>query len=106
MIKSQEPVFYQGNCDNYAARLALVSACVESSLLCHNVEIYDKVVASLEEKYGCDLVDCYKHPEYLCEIFKTLPRDSCCQIVGSIRKGLGEFSYVKPISKFLDVLNL
>ena len=50
MAKSHEPVlFYHGNCDNDAARVALVSVSVESALLGYGVEIYNQVVDSLEK---------------------------------------------------------
>ncbi len=106
MVKSQEPVlFYQGNCDNDAARVALVSVSVESALLGYGIEIYSQVVDLLEKKYGCNVSHCYRYPEYLNEIFQTLPRNSRYKIIKSIRNGLGEFSYIKPISKFLDALD-
>ncbi|SMH71460.1 conserved protein of unknown function [Candidatus Nitrosotalea okcheonensis] len=106
MAKYQKPVlFYQGNCGNDAARVALVSVSVESALLGYGVEIYHKVLSQLEKKYNCSLYDCYKHPECLNEILKTLPRNSRYKITQSIRNGLEEFSYVKPVSKFLDTLD-
>lgn len=106
MAKSQEPVlFYGSNYDNDAARVAIVSVYIESALLHCGAEIYNQVVKSLEKNYDCDVADCYMHPEYLNEIFKTLPRDSRYQIVESIRKGLEEFSYLRSISKFLYALN-
>lgn len=104
--KCQEPVlFYQGNCNSDTARVALVLVSVESALLGYDVEIYHQVTNLLEKKYNCNLAYCYEHPEYLDEILKTLPRNSRYRIIKSIRSGLGEFSYIKPISKFLDVLD-
>ena len=106
VVKSHEPVlFYRGNCDSDAARVALVSVSVESALLGYGVEIYSQVVNSLEKKYDCSVFHCYRHPEYLNEIFQALPRNSRYKIITSIRNGLGEFSHIKPISKFLDALD-
>jgi hypothetical protein len=107
VVKSQEPIlFYQGNCDNDTARAALVSISVESALLGCGVEIYNQVVVLLEQKYECGILDCYKHPEYLNDVFKTLPGNLRYKIVDSIRKGLGEFNHLKPISQFFGKLNL
>lgn len=98
-------LFYHGNCSSEKAKLALVSASVESSLLGCDVEAYEKVVQLLNKKYDCNMADCYRHPEYLNEIFHNLSENSRYYVVKSIQKGLGEFSYIKGISKFLDKLN-
>jgi hypothetical protein len=104
-MRSQKNVlFYQGNCDSNAAKLALVSVSVESSLLGHDVKSYEKVAKLLESRYDCCICDCYDHPDYLNEILKTLPSDSYCRIVESIRRGLDEFAYIDGISEFLDEL--
>jgi hypothetical protein len=104
-MQSQKNIlFSQGNCDNYSAKLALVSVSVESSLLGHDIQSYEKVTRMLEIKYGCLIYDCYDHPDYLNEILKTLPDDSYYRIVASIKKGLGEFAYIDGISDFLDNL--
>lgn len=95
----------QGHCNNDTKRLTLVSVSIESSLLGHDVKAYEQVVELMSKKYSCEMSDCYNHPEYLNEILKTLPKNSCDDIVESIRKGLGEFSYIDGISKFLDVLS-
>ena len=82
-----------------------MSVSVESSLLGHDVNAYEKVAELLSQKYGCNMHECYDHPEYLNEILKTFPGDLYYSIVESIRKGLGEFSHIDGISKFLDVLS-
>lgn len=103
MMQSQKNIlFSQGNCNNDAAKLALVSVSVESSLLGHDVQSYEKVTMMLDAKYGCSIYDCYDHPDYLNEILKTLPGDSYYSVVESIKKGLGEFAYLDGISEFLD----
>jgi hypothetical protein len=105
MMQSQKNIlFSQGTCSNDAAKLALVSVSVESSLLGHDVQSYEQVTKMLEKKYGCLIYDCYDHPDYLNEILKTLPDDSYYCIVESIKKGLGEFVYIDGISEFLDNL--
>lgn len=104
-MQSQKNIlFSQGNCDNDAAKLALVSVSIESSLLGHDIQSYEKVTKMLETKYGCLIYDCYDHPDYLNEILKTLPNDSYHHIVESIKKGLGEFAYLDGISEFLGEL--
>ena len=107
MTKSQEPILFdQGSNNDDVASAALVCVSVESALLGYDVEIYNHVVGLLDLKYNCTISDCYKHPEYLLEVFEALPRNSRYRIMESIRKGLGEFSYIKPISKFLNAMNL
>lgn len=104
-MQSQKNIlFSQGNCDNDTAKLALVSVSIESSLLGHDIQSYEKVTKMLETRYGCLVYDCYDHPDYLNEILKTLPNDSYYHIVESIKKGLGEFAYLDGISEFLDEL--
>ncbi|MEO9277376.1 MAG: hypothetical protein ABI340_06330 [Nitrososphaera sp.] len=104
MQSQKNALFYQGDCDNNTAKLALVSISVESSLLGHDVQSYEKVTKMLETKYGCLVYDCFDHPDYLNEILKTLPGDSYYRIVESIKKGLGEFAYLDGISDFLNEL--
>lgn len=106
MMQSQKNILSsEGHYNNDITRLTLVSVSVESSLLGHDIKAYEQVVELMSQKYGCDMYDCYDHPEYLNEILKTLPGDSYYDIVKSIRRGLGEFSYIEGISKFLDVLS-
>ena len=104
-MQSQNNIlFYPGNFYNDAAKIALVSVSVESSLLGHDIESYDKVTRMLETKYGCLIGDCYDHPDYLNEVLKTLPDDLYYGVVESIKKGLGEFIHVDGISRFLAEL--
>lgn len=106
MLQSQKNILSsEGHSNNDIIRLTLVSVSVESSLLGHDIKSYEKVVELMSRKYDCDMYDCYDHPEYLNEILKTLPGDSYCDIVESIQRGLGEFSYIDGISKFLDALD-
>ena len=87
------------------SRLSLVSVSVESSLLGHDVQAYEKVSELLNEKYHCAMYECYYHPKYLREALETLPTSSRHHVVESIQKGLGEFTYLDGISQFLDELN-
>jgi len=95
---------YERDDINEMSRLSLVSISVESSLLGHDIQAYEKVSELLDEKYHCAMYECYYHPKYLREALETLPKSSCHDIVESIQKGLGEFTYIDGISQFLDEL--
>jgi hypothetical protein len=82
----------------------LVTLVIEMTLLEIGKPTYEKVVHDLYIKYHCYLSDCYKHPEYLSEILKELYGNAHDVIVAKINKQL-EFSYQKPIEKFLKVLS-
>ena len=84
---------------------ALVSLAIETALIEIGKPIYDKVLHDLFEKYHCFLTDCYEHPEYLNEVLKGLYGNSHQVIIKSIKKQLEEFSYKKPIEKFLQAIS-
>ncbi len=68
-------------------------------------ETYDKVIHDLYKKHHCYLSDCYEHPEYLSEILRELYGNTHDVVVEKIKKQLGEFSYQKPIERFLEVIS-
>ena len=84
---------------------ALVCLAIETALIEIGKPIYEKVLHDLFEKHHCYLTDCYEHPEYLNEVLKGLYGNSHEAIVQSIKKQLEEFSYKKPIEKFLQVIS-
>jgi hypothetical protein len=86
------------------AKRALVTLVIERNLLDVSKPLYEKVVTILKKEYNCYLPDCYEHPEYLTEILKRLYGTAFHTIVVSINKQLEEFTYNKPISKFLEVI--
>lgn len=86
-------------------RHGLVSLVLEKTLLDIGSDTYCRVKDDLKKKYQCYLTDCYEHPEYLHSILKDLYGDSYRQIVQSINERLEEFSYQKPIAKFIELLN-
>jgi len=86
------------------ARRALVTLVIERNLIDISKPLYDKVISTLKKEYNCYLPDCYEHPEYLTEILKRLYGNAHHTIVKSINKQLEEFSYNKPIARFLEVI--
>ena len=84
---------------------ALVCLAIETALIKIGKPIYDKVLHDLFEKYQCYLTDCYEHPEYLNDVLKGLYGNSHDAIVKSIKKQLEEFSYKKPIERFLQAIS-
>jgi hypothetical protein len=85
---------------------ALVTLSIEKALLDVGKSTYDKVVDILNNEYHCYLPDCYAHPEYLNEILKQLYGNAGNAIVGLITSQLEEFSYHKPIERFLKVISI
>ena len=86
-------------------RQGLVSLILEKTLLDIGSGTYCTVKDELKKRYNCYLTDCYVHPEYLTFILKDLYGDSYRKIVKSINEQLAEFSYQKPIEKFIDSLS-
>ena len=84
---------------------ALTVLSVEKTLLDISKPTYDKVVAMLNKEYHCGFTDCYEHPEYLSATLKKLYGNAYNLIVEKIREQLEEFSYHKPISTFLEIIN-
>lgn len=86
-------------------RKGLVTLAIEKALLDIGQPVYDKVIMTLKKEYNCFLPDCYEHPEYLNEILKKLYGNAHNVIVESINQQLGEFSFHKPIARFLKVIS-
>ena len=86
-------------------RQGLVSAILEKTLLDIGSGACCTVKDELKKRYQCHLTDCYVHPEYLTSILKDLYGDASVQIVQMINKKLEEFSYQKPIAKFMESLS-
>ncbi len=86
-------------------RQGLVSMVLEKTLLDIDSSTYCKVKDELKQRYRCQLTDCYAHPEYLISILKDMYGDSYKHIIKSINKQLEEFSYQKPIEKFIESLD-
>jgi hypothetical protein len=93
------------NDDYDVIRKALVSLTIEKALFDIGKPVYEKVIQSLYKEYHCYLPDCYEHPEYLNEILKKLYGNADNDIVKSIKKQLDEFSYHKPITRFLKIIS-
>jgi hypothetical protein len=85
-------------------RKGLVSVVLEKALFDIGAGAYYKVIDELKKRYQCYLPDCYEHPEYLSVILKDLYGNSYRGIIKSISQELEEFSYQKPIAKFIDIL--
>ena len=84
---------------------ALTAVVIEKTLLDMGKPVHQKVIERLYEEYHCHISDCYEHPEYLNEILKKLYGNAHDVIVKSINKELEEFSYKKPIKRFLEVIS-
>lgn len=85
-------------------RSALVSVSIESALLATGVDIYEKVSKLLMNDYECHILNCYQHPEYLNEVLLKFDDDIRHKVLELIRKDLGQYSYMTPIQKFLNLL--
>lgn len=86
-------------------RQGLVSLILEKTLLDIGSGAYCIVKDELKKRYQCHITDCYVHPEYLTSILQDLYGDASMQIVLIINKKLEEFSYQKPIAKFMELLS-
>lgn len=86
-------------------RQGLVSLILEKTLLDIGAGTYCTVKDELKKRHQCHLTDCYAYPEYLTSILQDLYGDASMQIVQIINKKLEEFSYQKPIAKFMELLS-
>ncbi|MGI0026418.1 MAG: hypothetical protein ACREAD_01065 [Nitrosopumilaceae archaeon] len=91
--------------NNNLVQKALVTLTIEMTLFEIGKPTYDKVVRDLYKKYQCYLPDCYERPEYLNETLKELYGNAHNIVVEKIKKQLEEFSYQKPIERFLEVIS-
>ena len=82
----------------------LVEISIEKALLKIGTAALQKTIDTLYNDYHCHLSDCYEHPEYLQSILHNLFGSAHTVIVESIRKDLEEFTYDKPIEKFLEII--
>ncbi len=84
---------------------ALTSLAIERTLLDFGKPVYEKVTNMLYKNYHCYIPDCYDHPEYLRDILGKIYGNAHHAIVESIHKQLDEFSYKKPVERFLEVIS-
>ena len=85
-------------------RKALVTLAVERVLLNIGRPVLEDVTRRLYQEYNCYLPDCYDNPKFLKTVLKDLYGTSHVVIVESIKNNLEEFSYQKPIEKFIKVI--
>lgn len=91
--------------DQYEVQQGLVILAIEKNLLDFNYTFYEKVLQDLERKYNACLVDCFSHPEYLREIVADIYGKSYYNIMERITSMLSEFSYHRPIERFIISIN-
>jgi hypothetical protein len=84
---------------------ALTILAIEKTLLDVGKPTYEKVVSTLNKEYNCYLSDCYEHPEYLIQVLRKLFGNSHSAIVESIKKQLEEYSFKKPVERFLTIIS-
>lgn len=85
-------------------RKALVTLSIERVLLNIGRPVLEDVTRRLYQEHKCYLPDCYDRPQFLKKVLKDLYGTSHAVIVESIKNNLEEFSYQKPIEKFIKVI--
>ena len=90
--------------DSVNSKNELVEISIEKALLKIGISALQKTIDTLYDEYHCHLSDCYEHPEYLKNVLRNLFGSAHTVIVESIRKDLEEFTYDKPIEKFLEII--
>ena len=105
MQRTHDMMFYQSNCDMDKTRLLIVLVAIESALLEVRIGTYQQVSRLLETTYGCNILDCYEHPEYLHDVFVKLDETTRDKVIKSIIKHTAEFSYMEPVSKFIQTIS-
>ena len=67
-------------------------------------QLVNKVSDIILEQHGCDIIECYKHPNYLNDALNEIYGKSHKHIINSIRIKLNDFVAVEPITDFLTIL--
>ena len=83
---------------------AMITYLIESALLKIGNGNLEKLIEILDTDYGCEIHDCYEHPEYLDRILTEFYGKSAKVITNHISQALTEYSEDKKISNFLKVV--
>ncbi len=59
--------------------------CVEIALMRKGNTKYNLVTAKLDSLYGCELIDCFEHPEFLKTVLKEVYKDDYKSILAEIK---------------------
>jgi hypothetical protein len=80
----------------------IVILAIEHTLLKISNDTLNKVESRLQSEYGCNILDCYDHPEYLSSVLKNLFGSAHAKVIDSVNSYLQEFTYQKSIADFLE----
>ena len=103
-LNSEVNILKRTELDPINSKNELVEISIEKALLKIGIGALQKAIDALSNEYHCHLSDCYEHPEYLKSVLRNLFGSAHTVIVESIRKDLEEFTYDKPIEKFLKII--
>lgn len=81
-------------------RLAVL-ACIELVLMRKGNTNYNSVVAKLNSLYGCAVIDCFEHPDYLRTVIKQVYDGEYHSVIGEIKEQLDDLANVAEINNFL-----
>lgn len=91
--------------DNQKTKKAFVTYVIEQSLFeIGGSQLLDEVSNLIQEKYGCNIIECYRHPDYLNNVLDVIYGKSHKHIVNLIQEKLSDFLEIKPITEFLTIL--
>lgn len=83
--------------------MALVS-CIEMVLMMRGNANYHLIVAKLNSVYGCSILNCCDHPNYLLTVLKEVYPEEYDSIIDEIKSHLGELVHEKDIIRFFRVM--
>ena len=84
---------------------AFITYVVEQSLFeVGGNQLFQDVSDKILEKYGCNIAECYKHPNYLNDTLDVIYRKSHKNIIDSIRIKIDDFVELESITDFLTKL--
>lgn len=89
---------------NDQVKRAIISLAIEKSLLHTGETELEFVARKLYDDYKCYFSDCYKHPEYLKAVLKSMTGSSYYKIIDLIKQDLIELMDQKDISNFVEKL--
>ena len=89
--------------DSEPYKTALISY-VELVLMRRGDTNYHLVMARLDSLYGCKIMDCYDHPEYLKTVLKEVYKEDYDSVISQIHSYLGDLENVPKIIAFFKTM--
>ena len=96
--------FKRSTYDGYKLKKDVVLYVVNRTILESGPEAFDMINRSLNEKYKCEISECFEKPEYLVDVLRYVFDGSYLSLIESLVKNLERFGKEDGIKEFLEAL--